>query len=367
MNIVQKILLYTLHMGLLITPSCTLPMTLEDLPQDIHELIVQKVIEQSDNAQQIRSTLAACAGISRRWNFLRADLQNLKRYSLAKDKTRLKPNYIARAVVEKANQDVKNIYTTALSTPKRVPGELPIGCFTGTGFSMDPENFPLGLFAKFMDGYVESKTISIDSIYMFFMDCKNNPVWQYYEQRHQGYLYSERGWFHQIKKLIITYLLDTDKEKQIRAKELLTIIHINNFLNSDPDYVHSPCPYSIRFESSMLNDSTIISFLYSSDCPQEKVVFLQKIFGHTLFGYTRKNLSIKPIVSVGVVCGMVGFCAMLCISHIYKGTHPLFTIRPLVSALTTGALFSTGAAIAAYRRSNYYKISKILRARGFKL
>jgi len=106
MNRIQKIFLKTISILLLGLSSQAPAMTLEDTPTEIKKLIIHQVIEQSENSQQARNTLAACAGISRRWGFLRADLQRARQYAQAQDKTKVEQDSISRLLREKAKQNL---------------------------------------------------------------------------------------------------------------------------------------------------------------------------------------------------------------------------------------------------------------------
>jgi hypothetical protein len=373
MNKIQNIFLKTISIVLLGTVVHLSSMTLEEHPQEIKQLLVQHVIEQSDNAQQARNTLAACAGISRSWGFLRADLRNAKQYAQAQDKTELEANYITRALREKAEQDVEKTRTYQ-RCHHHYPNLFPL--------TIQQDLLSSYALEKLTYQYIETNTVSIDSFDILF---SKYLIPLYSNRWYNGPIIE--GWqcdyASAMNALILTYMFDSNNEKRTRAKTLIATLHAHAVLE--------PC-YIVFLTNSILNNPRVIKHLQSANCSQEEIDFLFTILDHTKINTALTNATAerptkslddeifhknfrytfiyKPIAKTGLISGTIIGCSVLCAMGLYKLTHHSSSIRPIFSALAAGLITGIGFAIVKYvpyRISNYYKVSKVLRSRGFKL
>jgi hypothetical protein len=248
-------------------------MTLNELPQEIHENIIEKLIVQSDTAQEARHELVNIQHISRQWRALsRHEVYAYKKYQQTKKKQQVQRNYISEAFVQRKENDKQRVHKI-IERFNQLPPERYQDIFKTTkpdelGHFIHKQYDWLQahqILEPLIIAYIHTGDFSPDCFDAFFALYKIYPETTTKEPLHiYDYVLFER-----VSKMLISYYLDAslikDTVKKARATELLNKLQVYGLLQTNFD--------------PTLGDiwtNNIKTFLRLSICTQQDITLLNK-------------------------------------------------------------------------------------------
>jgi len=270
MNIVQKTVLYALHMGLLIAPSCTLPMTLDELPQEIRENILEKLIVNSKDVAEARHELAKTKLISGAWRFSQVEINAYKKYKQAQNKKiAAQKNYISEAFEQRKENAKKELLHVINQLHQLTPTQYQ-AIYTvakpAALFDVAHNNFDWlvanKIFDPLMQIYMRDGALSLDCFDAFFALYNIHPDIITTDPLHlNDFVLFKNISKNLISEYLIFHYLD-DRVRKIRAQELIMLLHTYGLFYPVDLYDNDPWTNNIK------------TFLQRPDTRAEDIVFL---------------------------------------------------------------------------------------------
>ena len=267
-NILSRLFLITL----LSTPSSILPMTLNELPQEVRENILEKLVANSKDAQEARHELAKTKLISRTWRFSQVELHAYEKYKQAQNKKiSAQKNYISQAFEQRKENAKKELLHIINQLHQLTPEQYQVLYQISKPaalFDVAHNNFDWLVASKILDPlmqtYMRDGALSLDCFDAFFALYNIHQNTTTTDPMHRN----DFVLFKYISKNLITEYLTfhylDERVRKIRAQELIMLLHTYGLF------------YPVDLHDNDVWTNNIKIFIQRPDASAEDIVFLNK-------------------------------------------------------------------------------------------